>query len=96
MGNTLGNGGLTHTRFADKYRIVLCSARENLQHTTTLLITTNNRIEFTGSGKFIEVYRILSEGIKLLVISLRIDGRTFTKLTHRLEEFTLGNTLTFK
>ena len=41
VGDTLGNGGLSDTRLAHENRVILGSARENLQHTASLLITTD-------------------------------------------------------
>ena len=80
LGNALGNGGLTHTRLADKYRVVLRSARQNLQHATYLLIAANHRVETPSSSTIVEVYRILTQRVKLQFVALGVYGSPFAKL----------------
>ncbi|MOA10402.1 hypothetical protein D3C78_1302880 [compost metagenome] len=59
MGNTFGNCSFTNTRLTDQNRIVFGTARKNLNHSSDLFITANNRIEFALLGHFIQIFRIL-------------------------------------
>ena len=61
-----GNGGLTNTRLAYEDRVVLCSARENLQHSANLLIAANYGIELATASLLVEIYGVFTERIELL------------------------------
>ena len=43
--NAFGNGGLSHTWFTDKYRIVLCTPAEDLKHPADFFVTAYDRIQ---------------------------------------------------
>ena len=50
-----GNSGFTHTGLADNYRVIFCSAAQNLDKAFNLLITADNRINFTAAGLQVQI-----------------------------------------
>ena len=45
------DGGFTDTGFADQHRIVLCPARQNLNHPANLVVAPDHRVEFSLARK---------------------------------------------
>ena len=67
LGKSLDDSRLTGTRFTDQNRIVLGTARKNLQHTANLLVTSDDRVEFALSGSVDEVTGVFRESLIVLV-----------------------------
>ena len=74
------NCGLTNTRFADKNRIVLGAAAQNLNGTTNLFDATNNWIKLSLASKVGHVATVLLQGLKLRLCILRSYALITTKL----------------
>ncbi len=51
----LGDSGLAGARLTDEHRVVLRASRKDLEHSAYLVITTDDRIELTFAGTFIQV-----------------------------------------
>ena len=61
-GESLDDGGLADPGFADKYRVVLGSARKHLDDAADLLVTPDHGVELAGAGALGQVYGVLVEG----------------------------------
>src|SRR5665647_3888396 len=55
VGETLGNGGFSHAGFPNQDRVVFRSPGKDLEHPADLVVTANDRVEFPGTGKIIQV-----------------------------------------
>ena len=49
-GDALGDGGLADAGLAHENRVVLRAARKDLQHAADLLVTPDDRVEFSRSA----------------------------------------------
>ena len=82
------NCGLTNTRFADKNRIVLGAAAQNLNGTANLFDATNNWIKLSLASKVGHVATVLLQGFKLRLCILRgyafITPKLVVDLLHAL------------
>ena len=63
LGKSLGDGGLTGTRFAYEHRVVFGASAKNLEHAAYLLVTSDYGVEFARAGAFVEVDGVLAECI---------------------------------
>ena len=72
--------GLTNTRLADKNRVVLGTAAQNLNGTANLFDTTNNWIKLSLASKVGHVATVLLQGLKLRLCILRGYALIATKL----------------
>ena len=63
VGEAFRNGGLADARFADQNRVVLGTARQDLQHPPDLLVTADDWVELALTGGFVEVGGVLVEGV---------------------------------
>ena len=88
--NALGDGRLADARLADQNRVVLRTAREDLQHPADLLVTADHRVELSGTRLLVEVDGILAQRVELLRGGLRIDRRPLAEGADRLDELLLG------
>ena len=88
--NTLRNSGFTHARLADQNRIVLGSARENLQHAADLLVAANHGVELASTRLLVKVDSILTQRIELLRRGGRIDLRALAELGDGRLQILLG------
>ena len=85
------NCGLTNTRFADKNRIVLGAAAQNLNGTANLFDATNNWIKLSLASKVGHVATVLLQGLKLRLCILRGYAFIATKLVVDLFYALSGN-----
>ncbi len=72
LSKTFNDSGLTGTWLTDQNRIVLCTSREDLKHTAYLLITSDDRVEFTLAGFVYEVTGIFRERLVVVVSTLTL------------------------
>ena len=61
MSQTFSDRSLTHPRFTDQDRIVLCTTAQDLQNTADLVITTDHGIELAASGTFVQVDSVFTQ-----------------------------------
>jgi hypothetical protein len=66
-GKTLNNGGLSHSRLADEYGIVLGAAREDLHHAADLLVAAYHRVQPVHARQLRQVAAVLLQGLVLLL-----------------------------
>ena len=83
--------GLTNTRLADKNRVVLGAATQNLNGTTNLFDTANNWIKLSLTSKIGHVTTVLLQGLKLRLCILRGYALITTKLVVDLFHTLSGN-----
>ena len=69
---TLHDGRLTRSRLTDKYRVVLRASREDLQHAPYFVVAADDGVEFSRTGIFHQVLRILRKALVVLVGALRL------------------------
>ena len=86
------NCGLTNTRLADKNRIVLGAATQNLNGATNLFDAANNWIKLSLTSKVGHVTTVLLQGLKLRLCVLRGYALITTKLVVDLFHALSGNT----
>ena len=91
VGDTLGNGGLTHARLSHKNGVVLGAARQNLQHAANLVIATNHGVEFATASHIIKVDGVASQRIELMFGSLRVHSLTLAQLTDGGQQLLLNS-----
>ena len=73
LGQTLHDGGLTHARLTYQDRVVLCASAQDLQHTTDLLVTADDRVELALLGEFVQVLGETVQAVVVLLGVLRVD-----------------------
>ena len=61
------HSGLTNTGFADKNRIVLASALQNLHRTANLVVSPDHRVELSFFGLFGQVNRVLLQRFTIVL-----------------------------
>ena len=86
---TLHDGGLTRTRFTNQNRVVLRTARENLQHTANLIVTTYHRVELTLTGEVYEVLRKLLQRLIVIVSTLGLHLLSLSQFLDSLQHILL-------
>ena len=91
-GKAFGDSGLPHPRFPDEDRVILRAAREDLQHTADLVVTSDDGVELASARPFAEVDGVLAEGIVLLLGVLAGDVVALTELVNSLAEVSLLQT----
>ena len=79
LGNAFCNGRFSHSRFTHQNGIIFCTSAQDLEHTTDLLVTSNNRIEFAFTGLIVKVHCVFIECIESLTVCFRIYAATLTK-----------------
>ena len=88
MGQSFYDGCLTCTWLTNQNRVVLCAARENLQHTANLVITADDGVELTLTGQVNKVLGIFLERLIVVVGALTLHTLSLTEfkdsLTHVL------------
>ena len=72
LGDALDDGRFTDTRLADEHRVVLGATGQDLDSTTDLVGTADNRIELAGTGQVADVAAVLLQCLKL---GLVLGGR---------------------
>ena len=92
MRNSLSDSGFTNACLTDQNRIVLGTTRENLQHTSNLLIASDHGVELATTRLLIEVDGVLAERIELLRRGGRIDLRALAELGDGRFQLLLGCT----
>ena len=95
-GDALGDGGLADTGFADEDRVVLRAPRKDLQHAADLLVTPDDRVEFSRARLLVEVDGILAQRVELLFGGLRIDRRPLAEGPDGLDQFLFRGTVAFE
>ena len=89
VGDTLGDGRLTHTGLTHEDGVVLRTARKDLQHTSYLLLTSDDGVQLAVARHLVQVDRILAQGVELLRRGLRVDRRTAAEAANGLNELLL-------
>ena len=92
----LDDGGLTCTRLTYQNRIVLGTAREDLQHPADLLITSDDRVEFPFAGFVYEVSRIFGECLVVVVCTLALYFLSLPQFLDRFQHLLLRATSIFE
>ena len=64
MRQAFGNSGFTYAGLADNYRIILCSAAQNLDKAFNLLIPADNRINFATAGLQIQITSVAGKNLQ--------------------------------
>ena len=64
MRQAFGNSGFTYAGLADNYRVILCSAAQNLDKAFNLLITSDNRINFAAAGLQIQITSVTGKNLQ--------------------------------
>ena len=88
-GNALGDGGFADAGLAHENRVVLRAPRKDLQHAADLLVTPDDRVEFSRARLLVEVDGILAQRVELLRRGLRIDRGPLAEGADRLDELLL-------
>ena len=70
---TFGDSSFTNARFAYQHRIVFLAARQDLDHTTDLLITADNRIQLTVHSFGRQILTIFFQGLFTFFVSLSVS-----------------------
>ena len=95
-GDTLGDGGLADTGFADEDRIVLRAPRQDLQHAANLLVTADHRVELARPSLLVQVDGVFAQRVELLLGGLRIDRRPLAEGADRLDQLLLRRAVAFQ
>ena len=85
-GQTFCDSRLTDTRLPDEDGVILRTTGEDLQDTTDLIVTTDDRVELTATSTLAEVDSVLAEGVVLLLGVLAGDAVALTQLVDSLTE----------
>ena len=89
---SLDNGGLTRTGFADEDGVVLRAPRENLEHAANLIVTADDGVELALSGEIHEVLGILLQRLIVVVGTLALHLLSLTQFEDGLTHVLLGGT----
>ncbi len=73
FGQSLYDGCLSCSRFTYQYRVVLCAARQNLQHAAYLVVAAYHRVELSGACQFHHVLGIFRQRLIVVVGALRLN-----------------------
>ena len=92
LGQSFRDSGLADTGLTNQNRVVLGTARQNLQHTADLLVTTDDRIEFALLGHLVEVLGVLVQGVVGLLLVLAGDLLAVMQFRDGRFESFFGNT----
>ncbi len=84
VSDAFSDGGLAHARITNEHRIVLCPAREHLQHTANLILTADDGIQLPSARKLIE---IPAEPLKCLILIFRVLIRHPLRSAYLFEGF---------
>src|SRR5262249_48452041 len=87
---TFDDRGFSHARFADQYRIVLGSTREDLNDAANFLIPSDNRVEFALRGKLREIAAVSFERLIRGFRILRSDARASPTLAQSAHQSLAG------
>ena len=82
VSETLGDGGLSHTRLTDQTGVVLGAAAENLEHAAYLLVSADHGVELARAGAFVEIDGILRQGVVRLLRILIGCGLALAEFGH--------------
>ena len=61
------DGGLTRTRLTNQNRVVLRTTRQDLQHATNLVVTSDDRVELTLTSQVDQILGILLQRLVVVV-----------------------------
>src|ERR1044072_2318263 len=84
LGQSFDDRGFADAWFTDQYGIVFCSARQDLDRATNLVVTTDHRIKFAFARGFSQIPRVLRKRLVVLFGILIGDARA---ATHLLDDF---------
>ena len=91
LGQTFHDGGLTRARFTDEDRVVLRTARQNLQHASYLVVTAYHWVELAFAGIVDEVLGIFRERLEVLVAAHRLHLLPLSQFSNGLLQTFLGD-----
>ena len=91
LGQTFHDGGLTRARFTYQDRVVLRTARQNLQHASYLVVTAYHRIELALTGIVDEILGIFRERLEVLVAAHRLHLLSLSQFSNGLLQTFLGD-----
>ncbi len=89
LSQALHDSRLTGTRFANQYRVVLRTSRQNLKHAANLLITSDNRVELALASLLHQVLGILVKTLVVLVAALALHLLSLSQFLDSPEHFVL-------
>ena len=91
LGDALDDGRLADTRLTDEHGVVLGAARQDLDGTTDLVGTANDRIELAGAGEVADVATVLLQRLKLGLVLGRRHAVIATQFLVDLLDALLGD-----
>jgi hypothetical protein len=71
VSQSLHDGGLTGTRFANQDRVILGASAQDLQHASDFLVTADYRVEFAASCRLVQVDGVLAQRLVSILTALR-------------------------
>ena len=89
LGQALDDGGLADAGLADQYRVILGTAREDLDRAAYLVVTPDHRVELTFAGTLSQVLSVFLKSLKIFFGILVRDARTAAKVVDDLFEIVL-------
>ena len=75
LGQSLGDGGLAHTRLADEAGIVLLAAVQDLHHALDLLLPPNDGVQLAVAGALAQIDAVIVQKLALLFLFAAIGLR---------------------
>ena len=91
LGDALDDGGFTDARLADEHGVVLGAAGQDLDGTTDLVGTADDRVELAGAGEVADIATVLLQRLKLGLVLGRRHAVITAQLLVDLLDALLGN-----
>ena len=91
LGDTLDDGRLADARLADEHGVVLGATGQDLDGTTDLVGTADDRVELAGTGKVADIAAVLLQRLKLSLVLGRRHAVIATQLLVDLLDALLGH-----
>ena len=91
LGDTLDDGRLADARLADEHGVVLGATGQDLDGTTDLVGTADDRVELAGTGKVADIAAVLLQRLKLGLVLGRRHAVIATQLLVDLLDALLGH-----
>ena len=91
LGDTFDDGSFTDARLADEHGVVLGATGQDLDGTTDLVGTADDRVELAGTGEVADVAAVLLQRLKLSLVLGRRHAVIATQLLVDLLDTLLGN-----
>ena len=91
LGDTLDDGRLADARLADEHGVVLGATGQDLDGSTDLVGTADDRVELAGTGKVADIAAVLLQRLKLSLVLGRRHAVIATQLLVDLLDAFLGD-----